>query len=652
MAKKLSRQQRRKLERVEKKGLPVPDSADALASEDAHATISRSNPAANPNNSHANKVMQSASNLINEHQYKPSSLSPCYLIEDGETKSIWQGGWVPFNSCVQIANQKIEGGVYIGTPSTENLKPEIKQRAELISINPDLDIIDFEHGSKYKMISDDLAYANMTPSDRGNYLEFLATGACDQDFDIKYMLLYFVELEFRYFLEKRNQLTREDMNQFMDEIDYLMTLYYPNPIMPQFELFKRVIFHDQVQIDLLDTGSTSEEGNPFLISAIGGGLLVMGDEPLKHYHVVQLFNRFPENEIVNAREAVCYVFDRLFESKFNQQYPNGLKIDPPSEVLTKLYRSLCQTFSILEPIVIAGRELPDIYESKKLQSVAHEIGHAVAQELADYINEIQNNTKNIISKKEIVFLADGGTNEIKNKADEFIENWILERIEQEEPITYGEILSLVRTESSVHAIAEHWYKALVSFHRVGYGLAPDLMLFLARDSLDEEVILFKYSTDFNDRTKSSGNFNTELFSLAIGFVLMYEPGEISEKVLNILKQRFDKVQELTESEIERLLANFQRMLIVPLSFVIFEFINTLDHEVNSEVIRESIKFYSEQYPLIISERLKNIFYIYQVFKLDVRSIKTDLQLTGAAYQEYQELLIELKREKKKRKRGT
>ncbi len=647
MEKKLTRQQRRKIERVAKKGLSELVSSKVSASDDVPAEISVQSPARIPNRHHTQKLSQPANNSINEHQYKPSSLGPCYLIEEDGTKSIWLGGWVPFQSSVEIANLTIDGGVYIGTPSTQKMQPKLKKRAEVISINPDLDIIDFKHGSKYQMISNDLAYSNMTPSDRGNYLKFLASGACDDDFDVKFMLTYFLGLEFRYFFEKRNQLAREDMDQFMDKIDFLKTLYYPNPIMTQLELFKRMIFHDRIQSDLQNTGLTSEEGSPFLIRAIEGGLLVMGDQPLKHYHVVQLFNRFPEEKISIMREAACYVFDRLFESKFNHQYPNGLKIDPSNEILAKHYISLCQNFSITEPIVIADRVIPDICESKKVQSVAQKIGNAVTKELKPYINEIKSNTEAILRENEIIFLPDGGANEIKNKADELIESWILERMKQQEPITYGEIMSLFKTESAAFTVAEHWYQALVAFHRVGYGLAPDLMLFLWDNHAEDEVVLFKYSTDFNDRTKSSGNFNSELFSLAIGCELMFEMGEDSDKIFNILKQRLQKVKGLTVSEFERLEANFKRMQIVPPSCVIFDFIETIDYKINSDIIRESLIYYAEHCPLLISEHLADIFLTYKMFKLDVRTIESDFQLTGTAQRKYQKVLIRQQNKKKK-----
>ena len=640
MVKKLTRQQRRKLERDAEKGLLVPEPSLASTNEDTPAKVSGSSTAENTINNHSEITTRSEQTFINKYLYKPSSKAPCYLIGEGGTKTIWQGGWVPFDTYVEIANKRIGGGVYIGAPETLNVDPKFKYFTQAIVIDPDLDIIDFEYGSKYQKNSNDVAYIDMTPSDRGNYLEWLATGACNEEFDLNYMLLYFRGIEFRYFVEKRNQLTREEMDQFLDEIKYLVTLYAPNSLTTQFIQFERVIIQDQIEAELQHTGSISEEVDATYKSTIEGGLLVLGDHPLKYYHVVQLFDWIYDKKIATVREAVCYVFNRLFESKFNQQYPIGLKIDPPSELLTKHYTSLCQSYTVTESIVIADHALPNIFESEKLQSVAFKIGNSIVKDLKPYIKELQRNTENINRKKEIVFLPDGASSEIKSKADAIIEKWILQKIEQQDLVTYGDILTLFKTESTVYTLAEQWYRAIASFHRVGYGLAPDLMPFLITTDLEDEVVLFKYKSDFNDRTKNSGNFNSELFALTIGFVLIAEFGELSEKTFDILKQRVNSAKGLTKSETERLMANFQRMIIVRPNYLTLKYIDNSDYKINSKVIRESLKYYAEHYPAIISEQLRNIFYIYQVFKLDVHSIKSDLKLTGAAEREYQELLLE------------
>ena len=622
MTDKLTRQQRRKLARSEKKN--------------QRKTVS----AFSSRNTNSNQLMfneQKTNPIKGTSSYKPSSKSPCYLIEADNSKTVWKGGWVPPGSMVEIAGRIIPGMVYVGKPpNSENLSG-VTRYPNQIYIDPDLEIIDAQNNSRQSIVSKARTYDKISPADRGAYLDWLATSKTDRNYDPAYMTMYYMGLEYRYFIDQKDQFNPDEVRAIIKEIDHLMALYQPNPIKQKLMQFRRLIFYETVQTQISDSGVFINFGDIDTVIPFSGGTRLINGLPLENSAVLYIFRKHLTQELKEVYETCRYVFERQFETKLNQLHPGGLQIPIPNEYLYKSYTALFEDFVISELLIVNGKKIPDITCSEELKNITISIGTEVAKELQPYCDELKQNILNINSKREIEFLPDLGPNSAKHNADKLLKEWADEKYNQSEPVLYRDILSLFKDETSKEMNSNQWYQTLVALHRVGYGVAPDLLSLLVYENADIEVKLFKYKSDFNDRTKSSGYYHTELFAMIMGFEIFQIDPKLSKRHLSILKQRLDYADKLTESEKERVVANFERFQRVSYNHIVFE-IASKSYNIDTQIIRDTLKFYAEQDKSVISNNLDQIVYFYKIFNIDVSLIKTDFHLTNKAEREYLQLI--------------
>ena len=55
-------------------------------------------------------------------------------------------------------------------------------------------------------------------------------------------------------------------------------------------------------------------------------------------------------------------------------------------------------------------------------------------------------------------------------------------------------------------MSELWYRLIVAFERIGYGVAPELGKFINDQIVDFPVNLFKFDSSPEDRTCYSGKY--------------------------------------------------------------------------------------------------------------------------------------------------
>ena len=553
----------------------------------------------------------------------------CYFLNENGSKTEWKGGWVSKHSSVEFAGRKLPNMIYVGIPPEQKNMPWLKRYPHHVYIDPNLEIIDAPHETRKQMSSTARTYDKISPADRGHYLNWLEDGRGDLEYDPGYLIMYVMGLEYLYFIDDRDRLNSDVLNNLLFEIDLLLRLNRPNPIKEKLLQFRQFIFLEIVQYQYMHFGAIRNCGDADSFYKILGGRRAGSGLPLKSSTVLHFLRRSLTNEIKEVYDTCLYVFEQQFMAKFDQEYPDGLQISAPEKDLLKSYTAFNDDFEFCEPIIIDGQKIPDISDSEELKNVAISIGTIVADELRPYCNELKQNMLHIKTTKEIEFLPDMGANSGKKKADELLKQWINENSDGKF-ISFRKILSLFEDSTfkditTIKLNENRWYQTLAALNRIGYGVVPDLYTAAADVATDDEVTLIKYESDFDDRTKSSGNYFTELLSLALGVELFAPKSMLSVDQLAILTERQINAKGLTKSEIARLEENFERMLELWIHSDIFKFIRDTPNDIDKTVIRNTFKFYAEQDYSTISERIVTLVKLYQALDIDVSLIKSDLK---------------------------
>ena len=558
-----------------------------------------------------------------------------------DAKSSYQAGWIPMGQTIEVASRKISGMIYFGNPPAIDSETGLDYKLRNFYINPELEVGDNSNSSKHEFSSTNIAYDQLTPIDRANYLDWLATDKSDTSYSDEYMVLYFMGLEQAFFDEK---LTKLERAMVVAEIIRLYLLYANNKY--NYLLLNLMSFQmcQNYPLEVFDAEDSFDHSDRRDLYCYHGGIKVLKNEPLKAGHVDTVL-KFANIESIEKVRKICpYVFEKHFEAKFNQAYPNGLQIKKPAEIITVEYFLAFRDFKVEEIAKYMGEEIPDIEYSKEVQNVGKKIGELVAVELTQYTNEIEKDVKNIISKKQLEFLPRAKSMSKEKNFDQIIKSWVKEKLQRSDEITAENLALLLDFDFKEEESIILWSRLVVALERVGYAIAPDKGLFLYRIDQQTPISLFKLESTAEERQKSSGKYYTVLLSLVIGFLYLRMNNAVDDdestqaKYLSLFADRIEAMNGLTDYETELLNANLESLQRVTIDvFFVLMFFDT-GQTFDAKFVKESIKTFVGAGSKDRPEILMGTILFYKNLGFDPQDIASDLDLS----QEEKAIFIKLK----------
>ena len=545
----------------------------------------------------------------------------------------WPSHFAGHTTKIAFAGREIRGNVHFGKPPIVKNEIGEKLRPSHIYIDPELEIAENLGDSKYKFNSEAVAYDQLTPIDRANYLDWLATGKRDVSYDERYMVLYFMGLEWAYF----NDYPQDDYlhSCILEEVLRLLELY-PDGL--NFALLCNIIYFDIFDTQLfrmLDPESDYEESNRMPYIAAHAGVNVLENEPINGVQLYWVLVKLKSESIEKVRQTCPYVFEKLFVSKFQLAYPNGIKITRPTKPLENNYQSLVQTLFFESFVYYDDIEVPDISSSTELKDIAIAIGNSVAKELKQYSDEIEDNIQNFKNKNRVEFLARSSNSEINNIGDQILLDWVTEKLKNSGEIPVNEVARLLNFESGLEFT--EWYRLTVALERLGYGIAPD---FGFDNSLSDEsglISIFKLESSPKERTEGSENYFTALLSITIGFVLFNFENSYANDQLSAISSRVNCLN-LTKYELEQINAIIRNLQNIKPDLLYFMVLYQTEFLFDPEFIRESVKLYTELDGSIKFDKLDDLIQIYYISEIDYSDLKADLKLSGESNDRFDEML--------------
>ena len=597
MAEKLSRQQRRALERKQKKESHPVRRTGYTAKE-------------------VFDIYESSENGLN---LLDNSTTDFLHSESDSTK---KGFWIPGELTIEIAGRKIDGLIYFGHAYPIEVQGKVHTPNHLF-INPELEVAATVDDSKGTFSSEEISYDTMSPVDRANYLDWLASGKKDISYHHAYLALYFKGLEYRYFMDDSSQYEKSEIEQeikrlilsfrvypqaFADLINFALFIDVPAEI---FDLKVQTNFSERKQIDLIE-----------------GGILLKDNKPVQSNHAYLAMSASDKTEFAEIRIRYPYVFEKLFKEKFTKLHPDGLKGTIPKEFLPCTYRSLSGDFTFVKPIKYLGEKVPDISFCKEIKNATDDIGKTIAVELADYCHEIEQSIENFFDQNQIVFPIENNRNLSKYPADELVKDWIVEQNKKTEDFIAKDVAEFLSYNPDIHFEVKPWYQLVAMLERVGYGIAPDFGLFNCRTDPNNPMVIYQLKSPLADRAKCSNLYNSEFLAIFAGITLFRSKKKFTGKQLKIIEDQIDIENKLTAYEKERLLANFEwfQKNLIGNNYV--SQINTFVRSENSEKLRESIKYFVEKGNLNIVEKLQTIVGLYISLGIDIEHVEADFKLTN------------------------
>ena len=380
-----------------------------------------------------------------------------------EFETYWTSGWVHSNTILEFNGRKIPGMVYFGKPPIVTMKSGLMVKLNHFYLDPTLEIAESSTDKKFKFALQDLTYEKLIPTLRANYLDWLVTGKCDEQFDDNYMALYFLGLEWGFFQDEN--IDEVEKERIKREIYRLFEQYqlgiHGRTISLPIAYFER----ENLSIERFDSENIFMREDRIYNFMIEAGIRTLTNTPLNGSHAYALLVIKRVDKIDLVREVCPYVFEKIFIEKFDQQYPNGLKISQPDSLLPNDYESEIQNFVVQSSLKYANQNVPNISGSQELLEVAIEIGERVARELEQYSIDIESAVDEFLdhyNNENTYRPADSET-----RGDQIIKDWIETKLNEAEGIVVGEIAYLMNFESPEFDGLKQCYRILVAFNRLG-----------------------------------------------------------------------------------------------------------------------------------------------------------------------------------------
>ena len=485
--------------------------------------------------------------------------------------------WIGPGEVVTIAGREIRGMIYVGArpPLGECRKHCFLRRwkssgwpwidPELPAAPPDACAVSVDSWFS-------LRYNEMLPSERGHYLDWLASGASDGSCSRGEVLLYFYGLEYRFFVEESDASEQE---YIVAEVERLLSLYASD----SGRLFSLSLFlgtayplHGRFNdTALLSEGAVADtllHGPGFTLDIrCAVGRMVAKRQPLTADWLLTWYLAHPDtNSLRHPARRAPQEFLAMYRLLFNDRYPKGVKVRVPKRaVLGKLYIGASELFDIeLEEML--GR-IPDCRRLTRPLNQAHALLEQTENALNRYSLYLGRKPDQSCTIEAHLLLPKRLRPLFPSKAFDEFGKWLESKVSADGVFTIGQVVGRVLGSSPERVVQQHKLLAAEALGALGFGMVPCVGLSLRRPRAGDPVVLFKVPQGYSALEKASMGYGRYLVVVAAGAFVARAGGTISSNGRDVIQAWIEEA-ELAPDERARLSAELAWMLMVPLSLSI------------------------------------------------------------------------------------
>lgn len=468
-------------------------------------------------------------------------------------------GWVPKGEHAVVAKRYIGGMIYVGrAPKLNDHGYRDKSRA---FIDPSLQVDTWGEDKTGRGMPYWPGYSEISAICRATYLNWLADGRRDPGYDAGYMFLYFYGLERRFFVDQPDD---SEKREILEEVRRLATLY------PQNGSVQRYLgeFIGIAEVALNDVAASKPIFDfrgwqmPYsLMVAIG--TKIAQDEPLTWDWLLSWLICHPEHYLRTPATRCPEEFRALFRLRFEQRFPQGLKVTKPRKVLKLQYQAASSEFQADLTPKLGSKPVLDISGLRKPLEVGQEIVDEVTEaldKLSRYLGRVPEGRGSIEAQ---TLLPAELRALFPSEALEALRAWAAEHVAQGGLVPAAEVIARFGAPRPEKLTKSMLTAAADTLARIGFGLAPDPRFALRAPKIDEPLVIFALGEAIENMEEVSAAYRAALLELALGAFVVQADGVISEAERAALIVRIEDAAGLSAPERLRLKANMDWFLAIP-----------------------------------------------------------------------------------------
>ncbi len=534
-------------------------------------------------------------------------------------KSLRRGGWVPSAETTNVAGRDIGGLVYVGTPPLLN-KHDYSEKCRAF-IDPSLSVAKTGDDRAGEGMSYWPGYSDISARSRATYLEWLASGRLDTSYDPGYMFLYFYGLERRFFVDQSDT----DAKDIIAEVRRLVSLYPDNHSVKRYlGEFLDIAMLAETEFEALEPVFERQGWElPFSLKYAIGARLDKG-EHLSADWVLSWLICHPESNLRTPATRCRDEFLALFKMRFDDRFPDGLKVNKPRKHLKATYRAASSEFEGTINPTANGKPVPDISGLRKPIEIAQEIADAAIDDLDKLSRYLGRNPDGRGSIEAHALIPIELWQLFPSEEMENLKGWANGIIQKDGLIPLSDVIEKLEGQRAVKIGKRQLTSAADALARFGFGLAPDPRFALRSPKPDESVVLFDLGEQIEKLEDVSESYRTALMELALASFVAHADGRIADAERKALEVQIASVAGLSEQEQRRLRANMAWFLVVPPDITLLRRkLKEVDVE-DQRAMRAALVGAAHADGVIQSEEVASIEKVYKALGLDPSLAYSDL----------------------------
>ena len=519
----------------------------------------RDSAASHPESTGSNLVSVRSPNVRTETESSESRHPISGFGSKARPNRTTSSGWIKAGDSVTVAGRKIGGMIYVGPGP----RLESHEWGGSPFINPGLSVAKVGSDITGESLPYWPGYTDINPRARATYLDWLASGRSDERYGPGYVFIYFYGLERRFFVDTP---TEQERHLLVAETERLLRVYGENH---SIQRYLRA-FLDAAQIILapvreIEPGIERSGHELPLGLRVTIGRMAKERLPLNADCLLAWYVTHPEYPLRTPARRAFPEFRALFALLFDERFPEGLKMRMPKRILRASYTAASGSFEVDLNRFIG--DVPDISGISKPLNLARNIVEEATDALDKYSRFLGRNPQGRETIEAHALLPESLWGLFPCADIEDLLEWaeaiigvgglspieqVVERLEGAPP----EKISKRQITEAGDALA-----------RLSIGMAPDPRFALRSPKFGEPVVLFPLPEGMTALEEVSDKYKHILLAIAVGSLVARADGTITGRERSTLEAMID-VAGLSRSERDRLLANLQWMMAVPLDLAL------------------------------------------------------------------------------------
>lgn len=535
-------------------------------------------------------------------------------------KSNRRQGWVPRGEVVSIRGREIGGMVYVGTPplmSTYGYGEKCRAY-----IDPSLPVAREGNDKDGNGMPYWPGYSSIPPECRATYLDWLSAGAKDGSYNPGYMFLYFYGLERRFFVDEP---AIEEKRDLLIEVRRLAQLFSDNRSTQRYlGEFIEFAVASTTAVDTIEPIFDNPGWDvPFSVKLAIGARIEKG-ENLNADWILSWFLCHPEKNLRTSGRRCLDEFKALFRLRFDERFPQGLKINKPRKSLQVSYQAASREFNGTVNPSLNGKPVPDISGLRKPIEIAQEIADEVMADLEKFSRYLGRNPDGRGSVEAHALLPAELRKMFPSEELEQIKSWAAGVVERGGLVAVSDVVHRLEGERPEKLGKRQLTGAADALARVGFGLAPDPRFALRSPKIDEPMVLFDLDAPVEQLEDVSSTYKAALMELALASFVAHADGVISDLERATLDGQARSVVGLTHHEQRRLSANLTWFLAVPPDMTLLRRKLKESGADQQSAIRTALVAAAHADGIVKPEEVAEIEKVYRALGLDPNLVYSDL----------------------------